>query len=127
MTGSTRARPLDTTGTRTDTVVKHGATFAQVPDLLGAFERMLDSVRLEQVESFTTDLVVWLESSSLDEDDRRQFRHELLMALKSDLDEVERVIREWRITAEVLRDETAREILLGASTADDYVEVERPA
>ncbi len=38
-----------------------------------------------------------------------------------------RWVRDWSITADVLRDPLAREILLGRSTADDYVEVERPA
>lgn len=121
---STMARPLDTAGTRTDTVLSSSAT----PDLLGALASLQEHARLRHIESLTTDIFAWLDGTALDADDRREFLRDLVAALKSnDLDDVAVVVREWRVTADALHDDLARETLLGPGSPDDYIEVERPA
>ena len=114
---STLARPLEATGARTDTVL-------DTRDLLGALADLQERAQLHHIQSLTTDIHAW--AGVLDDADRREFHRDLSAALNAELGAVERVLREWRITAEALSDEVAREILLGESAADDYVEVERP-
>ena len=67
----------------------------------------------------------------LDLDDRRTFLEEIRQGLidgiaTRDSDTLRRDLRDWQITAETLRDEKAREVLLGAAVDEDYVEAARP-
>ncbi|MGH3679930.1 MAG: hypothetical protein ACRDT2_06700 [Natronosporangium sp.] len=73
--------------------------------------------------------LTWLRH--LDDDDLATFVAELRSAVSlayhdDDLAELERLIQDWRVTADELADSTRREVLLGAFRANDFVEVARP-
>lgn len=73
--------------------------------------------------------LTWLRH--LDDDDLASFIRELRSAVSvayhdDDLTELDRLVGDWRATADELADPARREVLLGGLEYDDFVEVSRP-
>lgn len=73
--------------------------------------------------------LTWLRH--LDDDDVSEFISEMRDVVAAtyhdeDLAELRRTVHEWKVTATELSDPDRREVLLGQSGADDFVEVGRP-
>jgi hypothetical protein len=74
--------------------------------------------------------LTWLRH--FDDDDLATFIAEVRAAVSvayhdGDLREMDRLVRDWRITAEELADPDRRQAFLGSFDETDFVEVERPA
>ena len=74
--------------------------------------------------------LTWLRH--FDDDDLAQFMQEVRTAVSvayhdDDLSELERLVRDWRVTADELADPARREVLLGGFDGADYVEAPGPA
>ncbi len=104
--------------------------FAEVPDLLGVIARAEERANLQRGRDLASGFVTWAKAALPVEEDRMEFLGELVDALQAlragdDGLMLESVMREWATTAVALSDSKRREVLLGESTADDYVEVDR--
>jgi hypothetical protein len=93
--------------------------------LEAAFERPVNERRPTDFGEFA-----WL--SSFDEDDQREFRRELMVALAQCLSTesmapVESCVRDWRTTARALANEKSRSVLTRPGDSDaSFSEVKRP-
>jgi hypothetical protein len=64
----------------------------------------------------------------LDDEDRHELHSDLRRALDGDPEELRRVLHEWRVTVDALKDPVSREILLARELGDEeFEEVRRPA
>jgi hypothetical protein len=97
-------------------------------DLLDIAERARAKPPEERVPRDFGDLT-WLRH--FDDDDLATFIAELRDAVSvayhdDNLTELDKLVRDWRATAEELADPARREVLLGSFAAEDFVEAGRP-
>jgi hypothetical protein len=104
------------------------ATARYVNDLL-VIEDFLKPQRVVSREFIRVSPWKWL--AALDDDDIESFvvdlRDSLRTALQTgSLKATERILKEWRVTAEQLGDPDRRQVLLGHLSPDEFVEVNSP-
>ncbi len=102
---------------------------AAVRDYAIALLTVTTAIKRPRDERRASDYGDWAFISVFDDDDIEEFLDEINEAVVraasgEDHADVERLLREWRMSARTLSDPVAREILAGRTSDDDWVEVE---